>query len=278
MAFNDRIRRQLLDGVTFTPKDVPSSAPEHMFVDADLQLRLGIGSDIAHIPVMVNPQMADIPSYNSNLKIWEAISSSQAAVVTGSFLATDWVIADGKASLSITHTLNTQNIQATVFDVATGVPVETFVEVQAYSTTSTKFVIAAGAIFAGQYMITVIKAAGSAISGSGSGSGSGGVLNMGAISGNVNLAWGTNRCIKATLAGDTSFAFDSFGTLAADRVTLTLSQDNTGNRLVTWSGTNIKWSNGFQPDSSMTSGAADLYEFVWDGANFVCINFIPNIA
>ena len=279
MALTDRIRRQLLDGVTFIPKAVPESAADHLFVDPNLQLRLGHGSDIGHIPMVVNPITGSIPSYDSKNKVWVPLAVTQALVSTGTFLSGDWVVEGGVASIVFPHDLGTDQISITVFDLTTSIPTETYVDVQVSSTATIKLLVAPGAVFTGSYIIQVIAASGAVVGGGSGGgtAGAGGILNYGAMTGTVVLDWGTNRVVKATLTGATTLSFDVLASLVADRTTLILSQDGQGGRLLTW-GSGIKWSNGFQPDGTLTAGAADLYEFVWDGTYYTCVNLIQNIS
>ncbi len=187
MALTDRIRRQLLDGATFISKDAPSSAPGHMFVDNDLQLRFGVGTDIGNVPNVVNPQMGDIPSYNSDTKTWAALPAANAKVNTGSFLSSEWTGGNEYDYIILYHTLDAQNVSVAVFDTASGVPVETHVEVQIWSNTTIRLSVASGSAFSGSYIMSVISSPGVVPSFGGTSSGFAPVSSVNGMVGDVVL-------------------------------------------------------------------------------------------
>lgn len=281
MVLSDRIRRQLFDGLTFQPTDAPESAPDHLFVDSDLQIRMGVGAYIGYVPNVKDPQMADVPVYNADLKIWEPAPAAQANVAIGTFESSDWLVSnDGKSAyILIMHGLNTQSLNCSVFDTTSGVPTQTYVEEQAWSTSSMKLTVAAAAVFNGSYVFTVVSQSGVSFARStaSGGVGLGGSINLGDLTGETTITWGLNRCIKATLTGNTELWLETLG-ISTDRVVLIIGQDSEGDRSLLWAGSNVKFSNGFQPESSLTPGAEDLYEFIWDGSSFICSNFVPNIS
>jgi len=275
MGISDRIRRQLFDGVNFTPQSEIIDTPSHLYMDSDQQLRMGLDSGVGVVPNVVAPQDSQVPLYDATLKLWKATAISKANVLSGSFLADDWTVDGDIASFTISHTLSTQSVDVTVFDISSGTPTETYVEVQPINNGTVKLNVAASATFPGIFLLTSITGVGAV----GSFGGSTAVLitTMGNVFGATTINWGPTRFASVILTGETVLSLSDLGSTVCDKVVVKVSQDATGGRYLYW-GSNVAWPNGYQPEGSLTANATDYFEFLWDGSIYTCTNLIQNAS
>ena len=279
MALSDRIKRQLFDGVDFVAQDATNvTTPAHLFMDTDQQIRMGVAGVYGGLGVVANviePVDAQVPVYSSQRKVWESTAISTANVSTGTFLANQWTVDGDVATFTISHNMNTQNVDVTVFDTTSGVPTETYVDIQSTSTGSARLVIAASAVFPGIFVVTSITGSGAAASIGGGTAVR--LLNLGNVSGETAVNWGQARLVSVTLTDDTVLNLAALGNTVADKVTVKVTQNATGGNFLYWS-TNVKWPSGFQPDGTLDASATDYYEFLWDGSSFVSTDLIQNVS
>lgn len=89
------------------------------------------------------------------------------------------------------------------------------------------------------------------------------IASRGNVSGAVQIDWSTGNIQKLTLIGTTNFTFTN--AVAGQSVTIFLTQDSTGSRLVTWSA--IKWV-GAAPTLSTGANRVDVVVVLYDGTNY----------
>lgn len=75
---------------------------------------------------------------------------------------------------------------------------------------------------------------------------------------------------EVTLGGNRTIA-NPTGLVTGVVYTIKVIQDGTGNRTVTW-GSSFKWGVSGAPTLSTAAGAADLFSFLYDGANLLCLS------
>lgn len=78
--------------------------------------------------------------------------------------------------------------------------------------------------------------------------------------------WSQGNTQTWTLNNNATFTFSN--PTSGMHLTLILTQDSTGSRLVTWP-VSVKWSNGVAPTLSTVNGKIDLVGFIWNGTNYL---------
>jgi len=79
-----------------------------------------------------------------------------------------------------------------------------------------------------------------------------------------------NQSAELTLTGNTILASPSNGVSGAN-YTLKIAQDGTGGHTVTWNAI-YKFAGGTAPTVSVGAGAVDVFRFLYDGTNYLCVS------
>lgn len=91
-------------------------------------------------------------------------------------------------------------------------------------------------------------------------------FGAGTVSTNQAIPFQTNTAWKFTLAANVTFTSISNARTGGVMVVM-LAQDATGGRTVTWPST-VKWAGGVAPTLSTAAGKVDVFQFMFDGANW----------
>ncbi len=101
----------------------------------------------------------------------------------------------------------------------------------------------------------------------------GAILNSGFISNTsstaVTVNWNTGNRQKITLGHNVAFTFTN-PTSGVGSFSLILTQDGTGNRVVSSWPASVKWPSGVEPTLSTTANAIDVISCLYDGSNYLC--------
>lgn len=86
--------------------------------------------------------------------------------------------------------------------------------------------------------------------------------------------------LRITTTGDVVLSLSSNSLSSSRPATLTVIalQDGTGNRALTWGGSNIRAAGGSMPSRSTSANARDIYQFLWDGQAFHLVNHILDLS
>lgn len=101
------------------------------------------------------------------------------------------------------------------------------------------------------------------------------LLNDGNTGAGQTFNFALNRKHVATLTAATvTFAFTA--PPSGSEVTIKMIQDGTGGRLVAWPGT-AKFPSGVAPVLSVAASAVDLIKFLYDGTNYLMLDFVGDV-
>lgn len=96
-----------------------------------------------------------------------------------------------------------------------------------------------------------------------------GIVDNGNSGTSDTVTWTAGNMQKSTLTGNCTFTF--VAPTLSGRYSLTLIQDGTGSRLVTWPAS-VRWPGGTAPTLSTAASAVDKVTFEYDGTNFDAVS------
>jgi hypothetical protein len=97
-------------------------------------------------------------------------------------------------------------------------------------------------------------------------------INAETVDTNTTINPNAYRLFNLTVEDDLTITISDFSSSSiTSKVTIYLIQDGTGGHTVTFSG-NVLFPAGIQPANTQNANSMDMYEFEWNGTNWMCVN------